>query len=240
MTRARHDTGQAFPIYLTVVAGLLFLALAYLAVGQAAVNRGGAQTAADAAALAAAQETRDQLADLWRENLDDPASWGAIFEGAGAGDSCWRADQLAALNDAAVRCAFDAPLSYVVDARTDKSVGDSIVPGTENVHATAHARAVIEPLCTPPETLPEPPGPSGPSGPSEEPTAPPAEGSAPPGDGSAPPGDGQRPPEPDDPPLPPLTCEDKVWHPEPDDTTELPGPEDLFDVHLADSPANDR
>ncbi|WP_437104907.1 pilus assembly protein TadG-related protein [Streptomyces sp. enrichment culture] len=234
MTRARHDTGQAFPIYLTVVAGLLFLALAYLAVGQAAVNRGGAQTAADAAALAAAQETRDQLADLWRENLDDPASWGAIFEGAGAGDSCWRADQLAALNDAAVRCAFDAPLSYVVDARTDKSVGDSIVPGTENVHATAHARAVIEPLCTPPETLPEPPGPS------QEPTAPPAEGSAPPGDGPAPPGDGQRPPEPDDPPLPPLTCEDKVWHPEPDDTTELPGPEDLFDVHLADSPANDR
>ncbi|MCL3996150.1 pilus assembly protein TadG-related protein [Streptomyces lavenduligriseus] len=234
MTRARHDTGQAFPIYLTVVAGLLFLALAYLAVGQAAVNRGGAQTAADAAALAAAQETRDQLADLWRENLDDPASWGAIFEGAGAGDSCWRADQLAALNDAAVRCAFDAPLSYVVDARTDKSVGDSIVPGTENVHATAHARAVIEPLCTPPETLPEPPGPS------DEPTAPPAEGSAPPGDGPAPPGDGQRPPEPDDPPLPPLTCEDKVWHPEPDDTTELPGPEDLFDVHLADSPANDR
>ncbi|MFF5437138.1 pilus assembly protein TadG-related protein [Streptomyces achromogenes] len=231
MTRARHDTGQAFPIYLTVVAGLLFLALAYLAVGQAAVNRGGAQTAADAAALAAAQETRDQLADLWRENLDDPASWQAIFEGAGAGDSCWRADQLAALNDAAVRCAFDAPLSYVVDARTNKSVGDSVVPGTENVHATAHARAVIEPLCTPPETWPRPP---------EDPTGPPGQGTPPPADGSPPPGDGQRPPEPDDTPLPPLTCEDKVWHPEPDDTTELPGPEDLFDVHLADSPANDR
>ncbi|MFF4717458.1 pilus assembly protein TadG-related protein [Streptomyces eurythermus] len=223
MIRARHDTGQAFPIYLTVVAGLLFLALAYLAVGQAAVNRGGAQTAADAAALAAAQETRDQLADLWRENLDDPASWQAIFEGAGAGDSCWRADELAALNDAAVRCAFDTPLSYVVDARTNRSVGDSVVPGTENVHATAHARAVIEPLCTPPETRPAPP---------EEPTAPP-------GEGSPPPGDGRKPPGPDD-PLPPLTCQDKVWHPEPDDTTELPGPEDLFDVHLADSPANDR
>ncbi|MGW2950922.1 pilus assembly protein TadG-related protein [Streptomyces eurythermus] len=230
MIRARHDTGQAFPIYLTVVAGLLFLALAYLAVGQAAVNRGGAQTAADAAALAAAQETRDQLADLWRENLDDPASWQAIFEGAGAGDSCWRADELAALNDAAVRCAFDTPLSYVVDARTNRSVGDSVVPGTENVHATAHARAVIEPLCTPPETRPAPP---------EEPTAPPGEGSPPPGGGSPPPGDGREPPGPDD-PLPPLTCQDKVWHPGPDDTTELPGPEDLFDVHLADSPANDR
>ncbi|GAA2735455.1 pilus assembly protein TadG-related protein [Streptomyces nogalater] len=196
--------------------------MAYLAVGQAAVNRGGAQTAADAAALAAAQETRDQLADLWLENLDDPASWRAIFDGAGAGDSCWRADQLAARNDASVRCAFDAPLSYVVDARTNKSVGDSVVPGTENVHATAHARAVIEPLCTPPEELP---------GPGEEEPGPPEEGTEPSEGGDEPP---------EEAPLPPLTCEDKVWHPEPDDTTELPGPEDLFDVHLADSPANDR
>ncbi|MEV4336344.1 pilus assembly protein TadG-related protein [Streptomyces sp. NPDC049590] len=229
MTPARHDAGQAFPIYLTVVAGLLFLALAYLAVGQASVNRGGAQTAADAAALAAAQETRHQLADLWRENLDDPARWAAIFEGAGAGDSCWRADQLAARNDATATCVFDAPLSYVVDARTNRSVGDSVVPGTENVHATAHARAVIEPLCEPPEEEPGPPGPPGPSepsGPSEEETGPPGRGSPP--------------PDPEDDPLPPLTCEDKVWHPRPDDTTELPGPEDLFDVHLADSPANDR
>ncbi|MGV9241848.1 pilus assembly protein TadG-related protein, partial [Streptomyces nigra] len=54
----RGDTGQAFPIYITVAAGLLFLAFAYLAVGQAAANRNGAQTAADAAALAAALDTR--------------------------------------------------------------------------------------------------------------------------------------------------------------------------------------
>ncbi|WP_318206000.1 pilus assembly protein TadG-related protein [Streptomyces sp. SCL15-4] len=229
MTRPRHDAGQAFPIYLTVVAGLLFLALAYLAVGQAAVNRGGAQTAADAAALAAAQETRDQLFDLWRAHVDDPGSWQDIFDGAGARDFCGRADQLAARNDATtVRCVFEPPLSYVVDTRAEKSVGDSVVPGTENVHATAHARAVIEPLCTPPEDVPEPPGPPGPPG----------TGTPSPGAGSASPGEGADPPE--DAPLPPLTCEDKVWHPEPDDTTELPGPEDLFDVHLADSPANDR
>ncbi|MFI9242664.1 pilus assembly protein TadG-related protein [Streptomyces sp. NPDC053086] len=198
------DSGQAFPIYITVVAGLLFLALAYLAVGQAAVNRSGAQTAADAAALAAAQKTRDQLAGLlaglWVDDVRDPSKWQAVFTGEGADDFCWRADQLAAQNDATAQCVFDPPLSYVVDARTNKSVGGSVVPGTENVHSTAHATAVIEPLCR----------------------------VTPPGEGA------------EDDTLPQLDCGDEVWHPKPDDKTGLPRPEDLFDVHLADSRANDR
>src|SRR4051794_28092055 len=66
--RKYHDAGQAFPIYITVVGGLLFLAFAYLAVGQAAATRNGAQTAADAAALAAAQDLRDKLAGQWVED----------------------------------------------------------------------------------------------------------------------------------------------------------------------------
>ena len=33
--------------------------------------------------------------------------------------------------------------------------------------------------------------------------------------------------------------EDENWDPDPEDPTTLPDPEDLFDVHLADSPAND-
>jgi hypothetical protein len=47
LTRPRRygDAGQAFPIYIVVVGGLLFLAFAYFAVGQAAANRNGAQTA---------------------------------------------------------------------------------------------------------------------------------------------------------------------------------------------------
>ncbi|MEU3829615.1 pilus assembly protein TadG-related protein [Streptomyces sp. NPDC029080] len=180
------------------MAGLLFLALAYLAVGQAAVNRSGAQTAADAAALAAAQKTRGQLADMWVQEVRDPAKWRSIFEGDGADDFCWRAGQLAALNEARARCTFDRPLSYVVDAETDKPVGDSVVPGTENVHSTAHATAVIEPLCEPPDAG------AGEDAPTQ------------------------------------LTCRDKIWVLKPDDTTGLPRPEDLFDVHLADSPANDR
>ncbi|MFB6556570.1 pilus assembly protein TadG-related protein [Streptomyces sp. NPDC056405] len=194
---SRSDAGQAFPIYITVVAGLLFLALAYLAVGQAATNRNGAQTAADAAALAAAQEARDQLADEWAENIGDPASWGDIFEGAvtGLGNSCWRADQFAAQNGAQVDvCAPDGPLGYKVEVTADEPVGESIVPGTENDYAHASATAVIERRCT--FELPE--------------------------------GDAE------DDVLPRLTCKDQYWDLDPDDPLELPEPQDLFDVHLAD------
>ncbi|MGW0615306.1 pilus assembly protein TadG-related protein [Streptomyces sp. NPDC002788] len=155
--RARRygDVGQAFPIYITVVGGLLFLAFAYFAVGQAAVNRNGAQTAADAAALAAAQDRRDQLADAWVKDLLDPTKWQQIFDGNAEGlePSCWRAHELAAHNDAQVKdngCVQDGPLRFTVEVETNKSVGESIVPGTEERRANATASAVIEPLCEPP------------------------------------------------------------------------------------------
>ncbi|MFF9215890.1 pilus assembly protein TadG-related protein [Streptomyces viridosporus] len=145
------DAGQAFPIYITVVGGLLFLAFAYFAVGQAAANRNSAQTAADAAALAAAQDRRDQLAGAWVQNLLDPAKWRAIFDGAAEGidPSCWRADQLAAQNDATVvTCAPDGLLGYTVEVETNDTVGASIVPGTEEKKSQETATAVIEPRCT--------------------------------------------------------------------------------------------
>ncbi|MGW7303055.1 pilus assembly protein TadG-related protein [Streptomyces sp. NPDC054829] len=199
MTRRRRfdDQGQAFPIYVTVVGGLLFLAFVYLAVGQAAANRNGAQTAADAAALAAAQETRDQLADQWVEDVLDPTQWQDIFDGFAAGlePACWRAEQLAAQNDAHVEaCDQTGLLEYVVEVQMDKPVGESIVPGTEAKFAKASAKAVIESRCE--FELP--------------------------GEGG---GDDE---------LPMLTCEDEQWELDPDDLTGLPGPEDLFDVHLAD------
>ncbi|MFJ8787996.1 pilus assembly protein TadG-related protein [Streptomyces sp. NPDC102462] len=198
MTRRRgsKDAGQAFPIYITVVAGLLFLALAYLAIGQAAANRNGAQTAADAAALAAAQNARDQLAGAWLEDVLDPTTWQVVFDGNVAlHPSCWRAEQFAAQNDATVRsCEALDPLTYRVDVQTDKPVGHSVVPGTEDVKSTASATAVIEPLCT------------------FDPLDEDAEDSA----------------------LPQLTCKDRNWDLNPDDLADLPGPEDLFDVHLAE------
>jgi hypothetical protein len=179
-----------------VVAGLLFLAFAYLAVGQAAGTRNEAQTAADAAALAAALETRDQLAGEWLENVKDPAAWQGIFDGdVQVTDSCWRAHELAAQNDAHVQgCGAVGLLGYEVDVQTDEPVGDSIVPGTEDTYAKASAKAVIEPRCT---------------------FEPPADDA----------GDDE---------LPTLSCEDKDWDLNPDDLTDLPAPEDLFDVHLAD------
>jgi hypothetical protein len=195
--RVRDDAGQAFPIYITVVAGLLLLALAYLAVGQAAGTRSEAQTAADAAALAAALETRDHLADQWLDHVLEPESWQDIFEGrAEVPDACWRAEELAARNDASVDCAPDGLLGYTVSAETNDSVGDTIVPGTENQKATESATAVIEARCS--------------SKPLDE-------------------GVG-------DDVLPSLTCEGgEDWDLKPDDLSDLPKPEDLFDVHLADS-----
>jgi hypothetical protein len=199
--RRYGDAGQAFPIYITVVGGLLFLAFAYFAVGQAAVNRNGAQTAADAAALAAAQDTRDQLAGEWVKVVLDPKKWNDILDGdAAVLNGCGRAYQLAAQNDANVYEAdggcLPQPLlpGYRVSVETNKSVGDSVIPGTESKHSKAHATAVIEPLCT----------------------------FKPPGEDTG--GDV----------LPQLTCKDRTWDLNPTDLTDLPGPEDLFDVHLAD------
>jgi hypothetical protein len=195
LRRGRGDAGQAFPIYITVVGGLLFLALAYLAVGQAAANRSGAQTAADAAALAAAQEARDQLADMWLENVLEPTQWQGIFDGnVPLDDPCWRARELAALNDAKALCWGAGPLRFEVEAESNKPVGDSIVPGTEAMTSKATASAVIESRC-----VFEAPG-----------------------------------EDPDEDTLPGLTCEHDSWPLDPDDLDDLPKPEDLFDVHLAD------
>ncbi|MET9443965.1 pilus assembly protein TadG-related protein [Streptomyces sp. NPDC006610] len=179
------------------MAGLLFLALAYLAVGQAGATRNEAQTAADAAALAAAQARRDLLAGAWREDVLDPKRWEDIFHGnvEGPDSSCGRADQLAAQNDAHVlACSPDGFLGYTVEVETNEPVGDTIVPGTEDIRAQASATAVIEPKCT--FRLP-------------------AE-------------------EAGDDVLPELQCEDGDWQLDPEDLVDLPEPEDLFDVHLAD------
>jgi hypothetical protein len=86
-------------------------------------------------------------------DLLDPTKWQQIFDGnaEGLGPSCWRAYQLAAQNDAQVAgrgCVPEGLLGFTVEVETNKSVGESIVPGTEQQKANAIATAVIEPLCT--------------------------------------------------------------------------------------------
>lgn len=140
--------------------GLLFFALVYFAFGQADIARSGAQTAADAAALAAAQDSRDQL--KLEDFLDD---LGGLLDGnpAGAADGCGEAARFAARNDADnLDCDAldDGRWGFTVVSRSRKPMGDNIVDGTETQHAEATATAVVEPRCTfaPPDDSAAPPG----------------------------------------------------------------------------------
>ncbi|MFH9737001.1 pilus assembly protein TadG-related protein [Streptomyces roseolus] len=216
------DQGQAFPAYVTVIAGVLFLAFVYFAVGQAAVLRNGAQTAADAAALGAAQDARDQLREGWLEVIDDPTQWHGYVRGEGyiVDRACRRATELASRNDATLllRDCVPLDLGFTVTVQSQGTVGESIVPDTGGQQATASASAVIEPLCRF-----EPPKPSSePSiDPSTEPTTEPDPSSTPP----------EEPEEEAPVPIAGLTCDGEAWEIDPEEPV-LPGVDDLFRIRL--------
>jgi hypothetical protein len=136
------------------VGALFFLAFAFFAVGQAAVVRNGAQTAADAAALAAARDGRDGIEGQFLDALDagDLSKLKELLNGTGidGNGACAAAGTYAAGNDAEVTgCAgTNGALSYSVGIRTLGTVGNSVIKGTENIHATSKATAVIDPRCT--------------------------------------------------------------------------------------------
>ncbi|WTK94289.1 pilus assembly protein TadG-related protein [Streptomyces sp. NBC_01508] len=177
MIRTRCESGQAAPIYTAMVAGLLFLALAFFAVGQAGATRNGAQSAADAAALAAAQESRDQFRENLLGNLFEPGYLDDIFNGRPLGtfNGCAAAGRFADKNEANLDtsklsggCTVtgDGRWAFRVDVVTKEPMGDSVLPGTEDKKAEAHATAVVVPRCTfepaeedgVPEEEPEEPG----------------------------------------------------------------------------------
>ncbi|MEE1939278.1 pilus assembly protein TadG-related protein [Streptomyces sp. TRM 70361] len=224
MSRGTSDAGQAFPVYITAVAGLLFLALAFFAVGMASADRNDAQGAADAAALAAAQDARDGLREDLLE-LFDPDVWEDLLGGGEVGDAdgaCGAAAEFARKNDAELTGCdpVSFPAGFTVGVRNTEPVGDSLIPGTESTYAEATATAVIEPRCDIGET--EVP-PNGEPGGEEE-------------DTEEPPGEEEEPE-----PGHELVC-DGIDAPieigpdlDPEDLLEiLPDPEELFSVHLAD------
>lgn len=142
-------------MYVVVVGGLLFLAFAYFAFAQAAVARNGGQSAADAAALAAAQDARDELTDGFFNHLKDPVAWPewlmADEEFPGAGYNA-AAARLADANDSNLEgrveeTEVNGNPAFTAKIETRFTVGDSIIPDTENTHAKASATAVVEPLC---------------------------------------------------------------------------------------------
>ncbi|WP_345658844.1 pilus assembly protein TadG-related protein [Streptomyces siamensis] len=153
-TGLRGDQGQTLPIYIWLTGILLFAAFAFFAFAQAASARNGAQSAADAAALAAAQDARDELIDHLTDAIgqdDDWLDWldgGQDLPGTGAAAA---AQQLAAENDSTLQGVQPVTKNgypgYQADIRTNYTVGDSIIPGTENKRATAHAVAIVKPRC---------------------------------------------------------------------------------------------
>ncbi|MGW6843142.1 pilus assembly protein TadG-related protein [Streptomyces sp. NPDC054958] len=144
----RGDRGQAFPIYVVALVGLLFAALAFFAVGQASVTRSNAQGAADAAALAAARDARDHLLPGLDLALLKPEEWEDVLGGKRLylEGACEVAPGFAAMNDATATCKRSA-LSFTVEVKTNGTVGDSVIPGTASMHGTANATALIEPRC---------------------------------------------------------------------------------------------
>ncbi|MEU8829790.1 pilus assembly protein TadG-related protein [Streptomyces sp900116325] len=150
----RTDAGQAFPIYVVMVAGLLFLACAFFAVGKASATRNGAQGAADAAALAAAQDARDTLGPPFVASLMTPGGLHEFLQDYTfqTGTPCMEAQRFAASNRADTKSCY-ATYGYLQDRmhvsiRTRYTVGDTVIPGTETRQGTADATAVIEFRCT--------------------------------------------------------------------------------------------
>ncbi|MFF2775773.1 pilus assembly protein TadG-related protein [Streptomyces sp. NPDC058052] len=210
-----RESGQAFPAYVAVIAGLLFLAFVYFAVGQAAVLRNGAQTAADAAALGAAQDARDQLREGWLDAIADPTQWQQFVQGEGYEPerACQRAIGFAAANGAELLFEDCVPLEFgfTVAVQSKESVGESIVPDTAERRAKASASAVLEPLCT-----------FNPSEPSPDPSMEPDPSNTPPAE-----------PEEEEPePISGLTCGGEAWEVDPEDPV-LPGVDVLYRVRLA-------
>ncbi|AQW53080.1 pilus assembly protein TadG-related protein [Streptomyces violaceusniger] len=228
----RSDAGQAFPIYITAVAGLLFLALALFAVGQAGATRNGGQTAADAAALAAAQDYRDQLRKGFLEAIADGSAWDDLLNGRGLGSTsaCDEARWFAGQNGADVTDCHGPeflPTSFTVTVRTRKPVGKTVIPGTETKHAKATAKAVVTPRCT------------------AEPPAPPTKGPDDGGNGGdggkdgdgkddGKGGDGGKDDGKDDKPPIDLRCDGLDLTIDPTRLDLFPDAKDLFSVHLAD------
>ncbi|MEU3463749.1 pilus assembly protein TadG-related protein [Streptomyces sp. NPDC006733] len=133
------------------MAALFFLAFAFFAVGQASTKRNGAQTAADAAALAAARETRDEVKESFGDALiaGDLVKLGQLLEGLGMHRGlCTDAQAFAAKNDAAATCVSSGELpGSTVTVITNGTVGKSVIDGTEGIHAKATATGVVEARC---------------------------------------------------------------------------------------------
>ena len=132
-------------LYGAVITALLFLAFAFFAVAQAGTVRNGGQSAADAAALAAAQDDRDELFEDFLDAILEGKSLEEILDGLASlpGDGCGEAEHFADRNRSDVlscdEATDDGHRGYTVKVRTRFDTGDTIVPGADNKKAEADA-----------------------------------------------------------------------------------------------------
>ncbi|MET9428875.1 pilus assembly protein TadG-related protein [Streptomyces sp. NPDC003036] len=211
MTWRSQEAGQAAPLYITAVAGLLFLALVFFAFGQADVTRNGAQSAADAAALAAARESRDQFEVGFLANVLDPGYLEDVFNGdvIGTANGCTAAAYYAGQNKADVqgcRWAAGGRWGFTVEVKSQESMGTSVIEGTDKEHATTKATALVEPRCSfERHTQDDKPDDGGDGGAAPKPVSP-----------------GE------------LVCDGVTWDIDPENLKLLPDIADLFTVRLAE------
>jgi hypothetical protein len=210
--RAHRESGQAAPLYITAVVGLLFLALVFFVFGEADVKRNGAQSAADASALAAAQESRDQLKDDLLANLLDGDYLRDIFSGdfPGTYNGCAQASRFAERNDArSLQCSMPSGRwAFEVDVESNKAMSANLLPGTEGQRAKASAVAVVEPRCAFRAAEPSTDEGNEPSEPVEEDEPKPSPGK--------------------------LVCDTRDWVIDPEHLDLVPDMADLFTVRLAE------
>jgi hypothetical protein len=140
-------------MYGAVITALLFLAFAFFAVAQAAAVRNAGQSAADAAALAAAQDDRERFFDGFLDAVhgdDDWQNWLHLTEVVSP-SGCGAAADFAGRNDSDV-VACEPVLrhgdpGYTVRIRTRFDTGDTFLPGADHRHGEAEATAVVRPRC---------------------------------------------------------------------------------------------
>ncbi|MFF4082199.1 pilus assembly protein TadG-related protein [Streptomyces sp. NPDC001777] len=147
----RRDAGQAFPIYVVMVAGLLFLVFAFFAVGKAAALRNSAQGAADAAALAAASQARDEFGAGFYASL--PEDLLDVYLRTHTVGGCTAASGLASANQAKLlSCTPPLKGSYedriTVKVQGNKPVDSSVLPDSKETRAEAKATAVVKFRCS--------------------------------------------------------------------------------------------
>ncbi|MGE9696325.1 MULTISPECIES: pilus assembly protein TadG-related protein [unclassified Streptomyces] len=141
------------PLFIWASGAILFAAFVLYVFAQAAVLRNSAQSAADAAALAAAQGERDELVHGLVDAVADDGDWVRWLTGQAHSParSQAAAERLAAANGASVLGLQAVEVrgfpGFEAHVRTTTTIGATLVPGTAGKHASARATAVVRPRC---------------------------------------------------------------------------------------------